>query len=458
MAVYAPPTETINQGSTYKAFGDSITAGSGASTSANRYVNLVAAAKGWTLTNVGVGGARLNDHYIMDTVLGTSVGYSDNYSIMCGTNNYHRDTDSIPYQDSFREGLMACVAWLAIPDTYKQTALNSTSSTGTWTNNSSGLYNNGMGKNSTVNGSTLTFHAKGSTVYIAYIKTATGGAEFKVTIDGTDIMTLSAVGSVDPRSVDSATYQESLLRIPNLGDFDHTVVITVTSATSSSNRVYIDWVSGNGFPAQSGGPNVWVGDVLMATDASYTLSGGSDEIVGQYNALVYSVTSDLARDGLRVTLVDSVNSVDVDTELAADGVHPNDAGHAKLATAFISAMSSIVKPNDRGAASRKSTRWTYPTLLNSWAAFSTATFHTARFLKDQNGAVWIEGMVKSGTIGNNPIFILPPGFRPSRVLTFPVRSNNLYGHVEVWPNGEIRPVSGNTASFGLDTIHFMAEW
>jgi Cu/Ag efflux protein CusF len=451
-------SETINQNSTYQAFGDSITAGSGASTSANRYVNLVAAEKGWTLTNYGVGGARLNDHYIMDAILNISTSYTGNYSLMCGTNNYHRDTDDKAYQASFREGLMACVAWLAIPNAYKQTGLNRTSETGTWTANDSALYNSGMGKNSTVNGSTITFHAQGSTVYVAYIKTASGGAEFKVTVDGFDVATVSAVGSVDPRSVDSSTYQESLIRIPNLSDRDHTVVITVTSSTSSSNRVFIDWVAGNGFPAQKSGPNVWVGDVLMATDASYTLSGGSDDIVGQYNSLVYSVTSDLARDGLRVTLVDSVNSVNVDSELAADGVHPNDAGHAKLATAFLTSMSSITKTNDRGAASRKSVGWTNATLLNSWVAFSTSTFHTARYMKDQNGAVWVEGMMKSGTIGNNPIFILPPGFRPSRVLTFPVRSNNAYGHVEVWPNGEVRPVSGNTASFGLDTIHFMAEW
>lgn len=449
-------TQTINQNNAYVAFGDSITAGEGATTQANRYVDIIASSKGWSLTNTGVSGHRLNDPGITDQVYALSVDYTSNSSIMCGTNNYHRDDTSSAYQDSFRENLGAVLSWLSIPDTYKQKAINRTSETGTWSTNSSAIYG-GMGKKSTTINSTMTFSAKGSTVYIAYIKTNAGAGQFKVTIDGYDHAVVSTVGSLDPRVDSAGAYGAALVRIPNLPDKIHTVTITVTSATNSANTVFIDWVAGNGFPQESSGPNVWVGDVISGTAASYSAYGGSEAAVGQYNNIIGEVVSDLARDGLRVSPVDTINAVNVNTEMAADGIHPNDIGHQKLANAFLAAMSSVVNPHDRGGSSKKNTRWISPTLLNSWVPWGS-DFSSPAFMKDIAGIVHLRGLMKSGTIGSSPAFVLPVGCRPSNRLTFPVRSNNTIGYAEILQDGSFNPVGGSNAHFGLDGISFVAEW
>src|ERR1043166_3611932 len=98
--------------STLVAFGDSITAGTGASDQAHRYIEIVAATKSWTLTNNGVSGARLNDPGVIDAIYGTTVTDTDNYSLLIGTNNMHLNNTDANYQDSFRSNLMPVLQWL----------------------------------------------------------------------------------------------------------------------------------------------------------------------------------------------------------------------------------------------------------------------------------------------------------------------------------------------------------
>lgn len=431
---------------TLVAFGDSITSGEGASDQAHRYIELVAAAKSWTLTNKGVSGARLNDPGVIDEIYATAVTDTENYSVLIGTNNMHLNNADANYQDSFRSNLMAGLAWLSIPDGNKQKAINRSSETGTWTTNASNIYG-GMGKKSTTNNSTMTFEAHGSTVYVGYIRTTSGAGTFTVMVDGQLKANVPTIGSVPARSDSLGSHGAGLIRIPNLMNVSHTVTITVTSPTNANNTVFIDWVGGNGQLDTLEGPHVYCGNVILGN--SYGTTGGSNVAVGQYNSAIRDVTTSLAKDGLLVKHVDCINAVDINTDLDADGIHPNDAGHANIASSFLAHI-------DGDLVNEFNTQWRSPSLQNGWVNYG-GVWTGAEYMKDSTGVVHVHGMVKNGTIGSVPIFNLPQGFRPSATISFPVRTGNAFGFVEIYNNGDVNAQSGNNGHFSLDSIQFMAE-
>jgi lysophospholipase L1-like esterase len=88
---------------------------------------------------------------------------------------------------------------------------------------------------------------------------------------------------------------------------------------------------------------ILVGNCLRMNATGYTLQGpnyahGSDAIVDAYNVEIAKRVLMVQRPGCRVTLVDVHALYDPDTMASADNIHPNDAGHAVLANAFIGAL------------------------------------------------------------------------------------------------------------------------
>lgn len=440
----------------YTAFGDSITAGNHATTQANQYTDKLAAYESWTLTNKGTSGARINDPGIIDQIYATTVTDADNYTLLTGTNDMRTAGTDINYQMSYSLNLQAALAWLAIPDAYK-TRATSASTTGTWTNNSASIYG-GIGRKSTTNGSTLTFSARGSTIYVGFIAigSGSGAGEFAVSVDFVNKGNFSSRASVPARSDSAGAYGAALIRIPNLMDVDHTVTITVTSPTNIANEVYIDWVSGNAFPKAITGPNIWVGNCIQATAAGYTSYGGSNTAVGQFNNRIAEATANLINDGLNICQVNAVDALDYTVDMYTDGLHPDDSGHDKLFNVFATAISSTLRPHDRSAGYKEHGKWIPVTYQNSWVDFGGA-WPGASYMKDSSGYINLRGMVKSGTIGNVPIFTLPIGFRPSVLMSTAVRSGNAFGYSEIYPSGEVRATSGSNGHFCLDNIRFLAE-
>lgn len=444
--------ETINQASDYVAFGDSITAGKWATAEADKYVSLIAAAKGWSYTNKGVNGSRVTDSTFLDAIYATTVGYGDVFTSMIGVNNARLDGSDVTLANSFMGAHMATTAWLAIPDAYKIRASAATK-TGTWTNNT-GVYG-GMNYYSTTNGSTIKAKIKGTVAYLGVDINPSKTGTFSVSIDGVVVGVYNTAVNTPTRD-DSGTYGAYLLRFPGLDYGEHEVTVTVTSATGANNTVYVDWFGGNGFINESTGPNVYVGNVLRATDSFYAVgSPHSDAAVALYNTRVSNSVNSLAQDGLNVVLVDVVSSQNRSTMMDADGLHPNDLGHETIANEFINRMSSLVKAHDRGKAIASNTPWFYPTLLNSWVRFDT-TYGQAAYMKDANGFVHLAGLVKSGSIGT-VIFVLPPGFRPGSQRYFATGSGGAFGALRVNNAGEVIAQVGSPSSFSLDTAVFLAE-
>lgn len=96
-----------------------------------------------------------------------------------------------------------------------------------------------------------------------------------------------------------------------------------------------------------------------------------------------------------------------------------------------------------------------PDFANSWANYGSP-YAPAAYWKDQDGLVWLEGTIKSGTLGD-AAFPLPPGYWPDMDRYFPAHSNGVLGLVHVTSGGLVIPIStgsASNASYTLDGITF----
>lgn len=91
-------------------------------------------------------------------------------------------------------------------------------------------------------------------------------------------------------------------------------------------------------------PRVFVGNCLEMTATGYTFTGpthnhGSDAAVAAYNVAILAAVNAARARGRRVTYVDA-SAVYTPATMAADNIHPNDAGHTAITNAFLGAMSA----------------------------------------------------------------------------------------------------------------------
>jgi hypothetical protein len=82
----------------------------------------------------------------------------------------------------------------------------------------------------------------------------------------------------------------------------------------------------------------------------------------------------------------------------------------------------------------------------SWVDYGS-TYAGARYRKINN-VVYIEGMVKNGTIGQS-IFTLPVGYRPYARIIMATVSNNALGRIDVLADGTVLPQAGNSSWFSI---------
>jgi hypothetical protein len=315
----------------YDAFGDSITAGTGATVPANKYVSLIGTALSVTPTDQGVGGDQAADQEseIYQTTV-NSTG-SQLFTYMVGTNDmahYFANADQLANYQSF---MLASAAWLGIPANKKITAQSGTPTySGSWSNST--YYGGSIGKYSTTNGDTATFTVSGTVAYVAYTMLDSNAGQFSITVDGVSKGTYSNYGKNNSviSTQNGKTYGSGLARIAGLSSGSHTVVLTVTSATDPNNKVFFDWAAGNEGVTVDGGPLVIQGGVPNKN--SY--------LVPIYSSLVIANVSMLHGDGLNIYYADTTNAINISTDLIGDVTHPNDLGHSHLAQAFLSAINN----------------------------------------------------------------------------------------------------------------------
>ena len=93
-----------------------------------------------------------------------------------------------------------------------------------------------------------------------------------------------------------------------------------------------------------------------------------------------------------------------------------------------------------------------PTFQNGWNNVGSP-YPLAAFYMDNQGIVHLEGLIKSGTIGQI-VFILPFGYIPTLDLHFVVNSNNAFGAININNSGTVDVTVGSNVWVALDGITF----
>ena len=315
---------------TYRSFGDSITAGSLSSQPSLDYVSLVAKALGSALSNLGVGGDQSTD---MSTHVFDNENPAANqgrfYSIQIGTNDIgHRGGGLGDHEVDFHGALEASITWLGTlaSDRVDAGSVNAPN----WTDDTT--FAAVKGKRSSVQGATIqyTLPTHGLPLYL-WSGTNDGNAgAFTISVDGGAPLTVSCgpLTNIGP-TYNGGTSSVVLTRIPVASGL-HTVTITVTSPTISSNFVRIVSV---GTPSQrtlQRIPTVAVGGVIQ------TAGDTNPQFAAQFTADIQQDVALLQGDTLDVRYVDNRAAMMGGLpSLYGDSVHPNDAGHAALSVPYI---------------------------------------------------------------------------------------------------------------------------
>lgn len=319
---------------TLTAFGDSITVGSGSTGGNTGYAQRVAAALGEPLDNRGISGAQVPDVAAKSYTVGPwSPG--DRRIWLAGYNDMRARGASPLGLAAIRRPLAAQLVWLALPAANRVIGQSPSAvvSSG-W--GATPAYGGALGRSSMTAASTWSAVVEGRVIYLGMTAMigSTYGPEAEVSIDGMPICVARYCDSVPNQS--GLNYAPFLARIDTGVEGAHTVVVTVRTSTG---YVYVDWVGGN---APGDRPTVYLGNCLRMPAASYGMfapfNKGSDAAVEAVNRMMGCLVCGLQADGLDVRLVDASAAFDP-VNVAADGIHPNNAGHQQIADAFLLAMS-----------------------------------------------------------------------------------------------------------------------
>jgi hypothetical protein len=100
--------------------------------------------------------------------------------------------------------------------------------------------------------------------------------------------------------------------------------------------------------------------------------------------------------------------------------------------------------------------WVTVTPLNGFTLFNSAPYQNARYLKDANGFVHLEGLLTvPASITSTTMLTLPPGFRPTGQLVFPAIANNALCRVDIDTGGNVMLANGGTAGSWISFGHMM---
>jgi hypothetical protein len=99
------------------------------------------------------------------------------------------------------------------------------------------------------------------------------------------------------------------------------------------------------------------------------------------------------------------------------------------------------------------------TLENSWVDYDTVNYEAASFIKDGEGTVFLQGLIKNGTTTSGTrLFVLPDGFKPKFNKKFAVTTYDgtayTNGEVEVKSNGDVVLLRASSNYLSLDGVSF----
>jgi lysophospholipase L1-like esterase len=325
-------------------FGDSITCGYyalpndgvGYMYSNEGYASLLNAKVGGVAKDLCRGGDMAADMARLWVYPNAEPGLAESqlYTVLIGTNDAHFCGGAAGCLANWGASLAASLAWLALPATDKVLGSAMAVSQGAWSSDME------FGESTTHNGATLSFEVNqavaGHELHVAYRvfdATARLGGTAVVTVDGIPVTTLSAtVATGHPIATQNGGTDTVFLAAVPLGvEGKHKVTITTTSAEGGFFSVLWAGTSSGNYAQVKGAPTVLIGQV--------TPTGNDDlnGVVAQYNAALAPLVAKLVAEGMNIVVAPTAKAFDPATEMS-DLLHPNNAGHAKLAAAFAQAL------------------------------------------------------------------------------------------------------------------------
>jgi hypothetical protein len=246
-----------------------------------------------------------------------------------------------------QKSLLACVAWLLIPDTSadgthpKFNAQDvSVSQAGVWTKSS---LNPAMGLTTIETGDSLTATVAGSTAYVGLSSTVQSNYTVDVLVDG------ELAGQYTPTNLLSGNYTQTIpygIRIAVPGSapsVSHSVKVVCSNPGASGCSV--DWFGGNGFAAPNQVPVVWLGEPYEDDQpAAHPRSEYQT-----YIAAFREVGAAFQSDGLGLNLSDVFDNLDgvADPQCLADKIHPALCGHQIVAATYLGATDWLFSKDQR---------------------------------------------------------------------------------------------------------------
>lgn len=304
------------------ASGDSITVGANVS-AGQRYVNILADELEATVSSFAVGGEQAADQSKRSQT--AALSSDDKAVILIGTNDHRIYDLSIAKREHYRNFLRRLIGNYVQP---QRVSARSTVRTGTWGNSDSLT-----GMHSGANGSTMTATVSGRYVSIGYIihdYAACVGGVAKVYVDGVCAGSYSCDGYTDHMET-SHGGKWGCAQFNHDTGVDGPHEVQIVNDSPNRTRIYVDDIRGSDQPFS---PRVVVGTIPPCTAAAYINSGSSEANVVAYNIVVAEVVAEFAGMGFNVGMADVFSALDTATDFS-DGVHPNAAGQAKIAAAFL---------------------------------------------------------------------------------------------------------------------------
>lgn len=381
-------------------FGDSFTLGSGASDRTNRWPYKLAQSMGLVLTNLAYGSSTIPDisGQILPGFTFTNTSFSDpqvwslsgigannTFALLTGFNDLRDFGTNAARVSAFKRGLTHALAYLSLTNI---TTAQSGTTTGVWT--ASGWHGGSMARQSSAVGSTLTFSGLlGDTIYLAYedAGNTTNGGTFSVELDGFTATAFTVVSTngygnrvyrngsdasipntAGPYGNGSIDTMPAVLRIAGLGVQPHSLKVTVSATNTGPVRIL--WAAAPPLSPAGDERGPWVLCGAPARQATWNISG-SNAAQAMYSEAIREVVSRLSGDGLRVMVVPVDQGYDSATMVSGDTVHPNDDGHAFIASAFYDQLTSNQSTMGRlaGFVGRRSMRLSELELFTSVSNF-----------------------------------------------------------------------------------------
>ena len=337
--------------------GSTVTSGYIYTLSGCAYVPLMAFDMAATYTDRGVAGSQACDIVDLEVMQNDQPAVDHNavYTFMAGTNDANHHSAGDGYETAvFQPCHKAAIAWLAVPQAFKKAASTTNSvctETGTW-QGWGGIAGFSGADFSHTNGSTrtCTFTTFGGPLYIWYWMHDGDGGTWTYNVDGAGAVSVATAPSTAIATVSlSRTTGYGLLRLP-VSAGSHSIVFTVTSATSTSNSA-APLILGTPPPAQTyemprvfvGGVPRQQGDAASAATAAYNSDAQADvallagDGLGAYFVDIRKYLCSTVSGGLCYN-AQGVQDMWAPGTTGDGGLHPNLVGHVDLKQAFENAI------------------------------------------------------------------------------------------------------------------------